>query len=60
MITFEEVRPGDTFVRRNASGDSELRRVLPDGTSALVKRLCGDGVPPQELNRSHDDPASPH
>ena len=39
MITYEEVRPGDTFVRRNARGFSELRRVLPDGTSELVKLL---------------------
>ena len=39
MITYEDVRPGDTFVRRSTAGHSELRRVLPDGTSELVKRL---------------------
>ena len=57
MITYEEVRPGDTFVRRNARGDSELRRVLPDGTSELVKRLCDDVPADLESDPSRRTPS---
>jgi hypothetical protein len=39
MVTYEDVRPGDTFIRRSTFGHSEIRRILPDGTSELVKRL---------------------
>jgi hypothetical protein len=60
MITYEEVRPGDTFVRQTASGISELRRVLPDGTSELVKRLCDGGDPNIEAHPHGNLPASPH
>ena len=60
MITYEEVRPGDTFVRKTASGIAELRRVLPDGTSELVKRLCGDGNPGPEIDPYRSVPDSPH
>jgi len=61
MITYEEVRPGDTFVRRNAHGLSELRRILPDGTSELVKRLhAAPEMPVQEPSRYGSEATSPH
>jgi len=61
MITYEEVRPGDTFVRRNAHGLSELRRVLPDGTSELVKLLHAEPeMPIREPGRYGTVATSPH
>ena len=39
MITYTDIRPGDTFLRRGTNGSWELRRVLSDGSSDLVKCL---------------------
>jgi len=60
MITYKEIRPGDTFVRRGAGGLSEVRRILHDGTSELVKRVhetVEQSVDPAAA-RDHDEPAS--
>ena len=45
MIQYKNIRPGDTFVRRNDPGSWEVRRVMSDGTSEFVRRL----QPLQEL-----------
>jgi hypothetical protein len=44
MITYMDIRPGDTFLRRAVNGSWELRRVMSDGSSDLVKRLDEQSV----------------
>ncbi len=39
MITYIDIRPGDTFARADANGFWELRRIMADGSSEFVKRL---------------------
>ena len=39
MITYTDIRPGDTFLRRSMDGSWEVRRVMTDGSSDLVERL---------------------
>ena len=44
MITYTDIRPGDTFLRRSMNGSWEVRRVMADGSSDLVKRLDEQSV----------------